>query len=206
MAPEQRAAQRALDSGLRLGQIGGIALAVLVPLLAGASSVLGDAGRIAHNVYYGKSAPAALAPKNPQEFCCSAAKGGCMDQGTDSLYGIGAEQLVEVTGAHLSTARRWKRLRRVPHWLQRLVSLCVFGDLGHINKAWDGWRIRGKLLISPEGWEFTFGEIRAIPFMHAQIRTYQLLQRSVQQADWIDQRYVAPADMSEAPIARQIRK
>jgi hypothetical protein len=113
---------------------------------------------------------------------------------------------VEVTGAHLSTARRWKRLRRVPRWLQRLVAVCVFGDLGQVHRAWRGWKLKDKTLVSPEGWEFTFGEIRAIPFMHAQIRTYQRLQRSVQQVDWIEQRYVRPADMSEAPIARQIRK
>ena len=55
-----------------------------------------------------------------------------MDLGTDSLYGIGAEELVAITGAHLSTARRWKRLRRLPRWLQRVVSLCIFGDLGQI--------------------------------------------------------------------------
>jgi hypothetical protein len=121
-----------------------------------------------------------------------------MDLGTDSLYGIAAEQLVAITGAHLSTARRWKRRRRLPRWLQRVVSLCVFGDLGQIHKAWRGWKLKDTTLVSPEGWEFTFGEIRAIPFMHAQIRTYQRLQRCVQQADWIEQRYVAPAEASGA--------
>ena len=114
-----------------------------------------------------------------------------MDLGTESLYGIvSAEELVALTGCHLSTAKRWKRNRRVPRWLQRLVSLYAFGELGHLAKAWDGWRIRGKHLISPEGWQFTFGEIRAIPFMHAQIRTYQRLQRCVQQADWIEGRFI----------------
>jgi len=113
-----------------------------------------------------------------------------MDLGTDSLYGIGAEELVAITGAHLSTARRWKRLRRLPRWLQRIVSLCIFGDLGQIHRSWSGWKLRDGYLVSPEGWRFTFGEIRAIPFMHAQIRTYQRLQRCVQQADWIEERFV----------------
>jgi hypothetical protein len=121
-----------------------------------------------------------------------------MDLGTDTLYGIAAEQLVAITGVHLSTARRWKRRRRLPRWLQRLVSLCVFGDLGQIHRAWSGWTLREKYLVSPEGWEFTFGEIRSIPFLHAQVAAYQARQRWIQQADWVDQRYVNPAVMPQA--------
>lgn len=113
-----------------------------------------------------------------------------MDTSTESLYGIPAEHLVAYTGVHLTTARRWKRRRRVPRWLQRLVAVCHFGELGHIQRAWDGWVLREKCLMSPEGWQFTPGEIRSIPFMRAQVRTYQAQERTHLQADWIDERFV----------------
>ena len=66
----------------------------------------------------------------------------------------------------------------------------VTAILKRADPAWSGWVLREKYLVSPEGWEFTFGEIRALPFMHAQIRTYQRLQRTIQQADWIEQRFI----------------
>jgi len=121
-----------------------------------------------------------------------------MDRGTDWLYGVPVERLSALTGTHLSTARRWKKKRRCPRWLQRVIRLCVLGELGEIHRAWDGWVIRDQYLVSPEGWRFSFGEIRAIPFMHAQIRTYQRLQRCIQQADWIEQRYVDAGELPEA--------
>lgn len=102
------------------------------------------------------------------------------------------EVLCALTGAHLTTARRWKKTRRCPRWLQRLIRLCVEGELGAIARQWDGWSIRGKTLVSPEGWAFTPGEIRSIPFMHAQVAAYQQRQRTHLQADWIDERYVEP--------------
>jgi hypothetical protein len=126
--------------------------------------------------------------------------------GNGALYGYSAERLAEITGAHLATTRRWKRQAHTRPWLARLVRLCIEGQLGDMSKDWDGWCLKHGKLISPEGWEFTPGAVRAIPFMQAQIRTYQRLQRSMQQVDWIEQRYVSPADMTEAPIARQIRK
>jgi len=103
-----------------------------------------------------------------------------------------------LTGAHLTTAKRWKRTRRYPRVLGLLIRLCVEGQLGAIARQWDGWSIRGNKLVSPEGWEFTPGEIRSIPFMHAQVAAYQARQRCIQQADWIEQRFVDPAEMDAA--------
>ena len=121
-----------------------------------------------------------------------------MDQSTDPLFGVPVERLVAITGAHLTTARRWKRFRRPPQWLAALIELCVGGELDRISRTWRGWKIRGEHLVSPEGWEFTPGAIRAIPFMKAQIKTYQEKQRCIQQADWVDQRWVDPKDVSAA--------
>jgi hypothetical protein len=126
--------------------------------------------------------------------------------GNGALYGYSAERLAELTGAHLATARRWKRQAHARPWLARLVRLCIEGHLGEISPEWDGWSLKHGKLYSPEGWEFTPGAVRAIPLMQAQIRTYQRERLWITQADWVNQRYEAPADMTEAPIAARIRK
>ena len=112
--------------------------------------------------------------------------------GTDLLYGIGCEQIAGLTGVHISTARRWKRTGKHPRWLAPFIAMAVEGQLAPIGNAWRGWMLRGKHLVSPEGWEFTAGEIRSIPLLHAQVRIYQGRERTHVQADWIDQRYVQP--------------
>jgi Phage protein len=116
--------------------------------------------------------------------------------GTDPLYGIAAERIATLTGAHISTARRWKRSGKHPRWLEPFLAMAVSGQLGPIERAWRGWVLRDQYLVSPEGWRFSFGEIRAIPFMHAQIANYQRLQRCAVQADWIERRYVDPTGAS----------
>jgi Phage protein len=128
-----------------------------------------------------------------------------MDRSTETLYGtgVGVEKLVAFTGCHPSTARRWLRLRRLPRWLQQLVAIIGFGELGPLSKDWDGWRVRGKHLISPEGWVFTFGEVRSIPFLQAQVRTWRDQAHALRaaehralefQGDWIERRYIDPLD------------
>jgi hypothetical protein len=110
--------------------------------------------------------------------------------GNGALYGISAALLVHLTGAHRTTAARWKRNPRIARWLERLVRVCHQGELGEIDSTWSGWRLEGGELVSPEGWRFTPGQIRVIPFLHAQIRTLRAERRVALQADWIDQRYV----------------
>jgi hypothetical protein len=70
-------------------------------------------------------------------------------------------RLVELTGAHPVTVRRWKKLARLPRWLERLVRVCLQGELGEIDPAWNGWRIVRGELISPEGRSYSPGAIRA---------------------------------------------
>ena len=54
--------------------------------------------------------------------------------------------------------------------------------------------VRGKELVSPEGWCFTPGDVRSVPFLTAQVRAYQARERTHVQADWVDERYVAPGE------------
>lgn len=118
----------------------------------------------------------------------------------ESLYGISAAELAALGQVHLSTARRWKRTGKCPRWLERLLGVCHRGELDHIHRTWNGWRLVRGQLVSPEGWEFTPGSIRAMPFMKAQIKTYQEKQRSIQQTDWIQQRWVDPCDVTEPAV------
>jgi len=118
--------------------------------------------------------------------------------GTDLLCGIGAEQIAGLTGVHRSTARRWKRTGKHPRWLGPFLAMVLEGKLDPIDRAWRGWVLRGEHLVSPEGWRFTFGEIRSIPFLHAQVRTYQHRERTHLQADWIDERFTEPRQIDVA--------
>ena len=79
----------------------------------------------------------------------------------NALAPIHEAHLVELTGVHPVTARRWKKLTRLPRWLERLVRVCVRGELDDVDRAWRGWRIRAGELVSPEGLTYTPGAVRA---------------------------------------------
>lgn len=110
-----------------------------------------------------------------------------MSQG--DTYGVPASALVALTGAHLATARRWKRAACVPRWLARLIAVCWRGELAEISPAWAGWRLVGGALVSPEGWEATPGDVRSLPFLRQQIAMYQSEARLPAQSDWVSGSY-----------------
>lgn len=79
---------------------------------------------------------------------------------TDGCYGQSAHTLAALTGAHITTARRW-RGGRMPAPIRRLLSILFERDLGVFAPAWRGWSISPSgVLVSPERWEFTPGEVR----------------------------------------------
>ncbi len=103
-----------------------------------------------------------------------------------ALWGrVNAETLAAATGAHLTTARRWKRLSVLPAWLARFVRVIVEGHLEDIAAAWSGWRIVAGELVSPEGWAVSPGEIRALPFLRQQLTHYRAQARLPAQADML---------------------
>jgi hypothetical protein len=112
--------------------------------------------------------------------------------GQGLLYGVPVALLVYLTGAHRTTCQRWKRAARVARWLERLVLVYLQGELGEIDRTWSGWRLIAGELVSPEGWRFTPGDVRVLPFLQAQIRTLRADRRVALQADWVDERYVEP--------------
>lgn len=108
------------------------------------------------------------------------------------------KRLCALLGVSIATARRY-RAGKFPVRVVRILR-ALEGELGEIDSTWSGWIIRRGLLISPEGWEFGMGEIRSIPFLHAQVRTYSGKLRLAKQADWIEGKYVEPAE-TLAPLA-----
>ncbi len=117
------------------------------------------------------------------------------DKPLPALWGrIRAEELALLTGAHLPTARRWKRAVRLPRWLSVLVRSVAEGWLDDLSPEFAGWCVRGGQLISPEGWQFSPGEIRALPFLRQQLA----LARVDQRGDELFQRRHAKLQRSDA--------
>ena len=81
----------------------------------------------------------------------------------------GAPELARLTNAAERTARRWILSDRAPRLVVRYLQLLNDGSLGLIAPRWEGWRLRGSELYSPEGQAFRPGEIRAIPLRVQQI-------------------------------------
>lgn len=79
-------------------------------------------------------------------------------------HGLPVELLTAVTHVQPRTARRWKRLGRIPRAYARLIQLCVHGDLGTLAPAWSGFRLINGTLWTPENTRVTPGDIRAIPY------------------------------------------
>jgi transcriptional regulator with XRE-family HTH domain len=93
-----------------------------------------------------------------------------MDRDAALLHGLTARALAELTGCDVSSARRWRRRRRLPEAIARLIELTRDGELGAVAGAWRGWALREGVLISPEGAEFTPGAVRAGPLHVATVQ------------------------------------
>lgn len=80
----------------------------------------------------------------------------------------------EFLGVSVATVRRWDRgQRRVPWIVVRLLRLMRLGDLGALAPAWDGWRLDGDALWSPEGFAYRAGEVGWWGLLVAQARAFR---------------------------------
>jgi hypothetical protein len=86
-----------------------------------------------------------------------------------STYGLSVLLLVQITGVHIDTARRWKRAGKVPKKHAVQVALATEGDLGVIAPEWTGFRVKNGLLWTPEGLAVRPGDIRSIPYRAHQV-------------------------------------
>lgn len=125
---------------------------------------------------------------------------GFVRGGIDELRDVSAEIIAEITGVHITTARRWKRGEMPPLSALKVVALHQTGELGTVDLKWNGWKLRDGKLISDDGTCFTPGEVRSLPFLRMQIQSYQLDQRLVRQADWVSETW-SPAPEQPPELA-----
>lgn len=98
-----------------------------------------------------------------------------------ALYGIPAPLIASACGVSVRTATRWKAKRRAPAWATRAVRLLVDCELAPVSADWQGWRIAGGELVSPEGERFAPGDVRAIPWRRAQLAELERAAREPRQ-------------------------
>ncbi len=82
-------------------------------------------------------------------------------------------QITQVTGVDDSTARRYKRQRRAPEPVIRLLSLYLEGRI--LPGGWAGARFQGERLLVDEAEAYTLGEFRAL-FWNRQRDSLELME------------------------------
>lgn len=93
------------------------------------------------------------------------------------LYGIPINEIARICRVSLKTASRWKAGTTCPPKSARFLLL---GDLGCLDPAWTGWRVRAGVLYSPEDWAITMNDVLATPLMRQQLAAYKAELRQIQ--------------------------
>lgn len=86
------------------------------------------------------------------------------------LYGLPASYIARICKVDLATARRWKRGATCPPYTA-LALLAM--DLGAFSVRWKGWKLKRGILVSPEGWEATPGDVLSIQLTQMQLGDYR---------------------------------
>jgi Phage protein len=97
----------------------------------------------------------------------------------EELYGIPISEIARICKVSVKTATRWKDGHTVPPNTARML---LAGDLGAFDPSWAGWVCRRGLLISPEGWEITVGDVLSIPLMRHQVAAWRAEVRRMKEA------------------------
>lgn len=108
-------------------------------------------------------------------------------KGDSVAFGIRPDAIAQLCHVDVVTARRWKSGEsRIPYAAEVLLS----GDLGAFSKRWNGWKIRGDAIITPDGTVIKEGDVRAFPFIHGQMQALRVELAAVKEC----------AAMQEQPI------
>jgi Phage protein len=86
------------------------------------------------------------------------------------LHGFSPRLIAQLTGVSLKTAQRWKRAGRAPPIAAKLMELTAHADLGSLAPSWRGFRLVAGMLWTPENYQLTPGDLRAIPYRTQQLR------------------------------------
>lgn len=84
------------------------------------------------------------------------------------LNGLSLNEIATTCHVSERTARRWKAGTMCP---PESALMLLRKDLGAFSPYWKGWTLRGKQIISPDGWEIARDHALALPLVHSQIRT-----------------------------------
>lgn len=92
-----------------------------------------------------------------------------MKKPAPEFYGIRDIDLAAICHISLKTAQRWKSGTTCPPDAARILVGLIRAE----RIIWPEWTVRGDVLISPEGWEMTKGDVMAARLLNAQLATYQ---------------------------------
>lgn len=130
---------------------------------------------------------------------------------TDVCERLTPAAIAQLAGVDETTARRWRRGRAMPAPARRLLELLTVRELSSLSRAWRGWRLtEAGLLLSPEDWAFTPGELCASRVLReqgdlqphraeltrARLRSLPRIPRGAQ-CDWISGRWLLPMEPLE---------
>jgi hypothetical protein len=101
-----------------------------------------------------------------------------------STYGLPAPLLAKITNVHIDTARRWKRAGQIPSRYAPLVALHLDGELGVVDRQWQGWKLSRGTLWTPEHQPLRPGDVRAIPYQQQLIAELQRQLQTPRQFDF----------------------
>lgn len=74
------------------------------------------------------------------------------------VYSLSLETIAERCGVTVGTAKRWKLGQsQIPYTAVVVLS----GHLGAISQEWQGWRLLGDVLISPDGERISQADLAA---------------------------------------------
>lgn len=123
-----------------------------------------------------------------------------MDTAYHSFSQIPVKDLVAICHIDITTARRWRKGSNLPPaYVLDYVNAKVNGDLGFLDPAWTGWKLRYGYLCSPEDWRIYMNDVLATPLLRGQLAAYQTENRhlKIELADALANR------LEEQPITEE---
>jgi hypothetical protein len=98
------------------------------------------------------------------------------------LNGFSVNEIARICRVSVKTASRWKDGTTCP---PKTALLVMAADLGCFDAAWKGWRIYKGVLVSPEGWEITKGDVISSPLLRQQLAAFKTELKRLREADVI---------------------
>ncbi|AEY01815.1 hypothetical protein GU3_10295 [Oceanimonas sp. GK1] len=78
--------------------------------------------------------------------------------------GLTVEETAKLCFKSVMTVTKWDAGRPIPPECRLLMQMATGQRLAPLSKDWEGWRVSGAHLISPEGLRFTAKRIRALQY------------------------------------------